>query len=79
MNFYTNVFFSRQKISNFCHVDPQHVINIQDQASIYHVPLEMVAQNVVELIQKRLEIVLTPIRPRYVTFFHLDCFFLLPS
>jgi len=54
----------RQKISNFCHVDPQHVINIQDQASIYHVPLEMVAQNVVELIQKRLEIVLTPIRPR---------------
>ncbi len=53
------------KISNFCHVEPSQVINIQDLASIYHVPLEMVRQNIVAILTERLQLSLSaPIRPR---------------
>ncbi len=53
------------KISNFCHVEPSQVINIQDLASIYHVPLEMVRQNIVAILTERLQLSLAaPIRPR---------------
>ena len=46
----------KNKISNFCHVEPDQVINIQDLASIYHVPLEMVAQNIVPILTDRLQL-----------------------
>ena len=56
----------RQKISNFCHVEPGQVINIKDQASIYHVPLDMLRQNVVGIIQERLQLSFPPIKPKLV-------------
>jgi CTP synthase len=37
-------------------VEPNQVINIQDLASIYHVPLEMVAQNIVPILTDRLQL-----------------------
>jgi CTP synthase len=46
----------KNKISNFCHVEPDQVINIQDLASIYHVPLEMVAQKIVPILTDRLQL-----------------------
>jgi len=44
------------KISNFCHVEPSQVINIQDLPSIYHVPLEMHKQGVAHILQDRLQL-----------------------
>jgi len=46
----------KNKISNFCHVEPSQVINIQDLASIYHVPLEMYKQGVVHILRDRLQL-----------------------
>ena len=46
----------KNKISNFCHVEPGQVINIQDLASIYHVPLEMHRQGVVGILRDRLHL-----------------------
>jgi CTP synthase len=54
----------KNKISNFCHVEPGQVINIQDLASIYHVPLEMSRQGVVEILRDRLQLDLPLERPR---------------
>jgi len=47
----------KNKISNFCHVDPKHCINIMDCKSIYHVPIEMYKQSVVDILRERLQIV----------------------
>ena len=46
----------KNKISNFCHVEPHQVINIKDQPSIYHVPIEMHRQSVVSLLTERLKL-----------------------
>ena len=54
----------RNKISNFCHVEPSQVINIQDLASIYHVPIEMVRQNIVAILKDRLQLPFQPIRQK---------------
>lgn len=44
----------KEKISLFCHVDPQKVINIHDCPTIYHVPLVLRQQGLVELLNERL-------------------------
>jgi len=54
----------RNKISNFCHVEPNQVINIQDCASIYHVPIEMYKQSVVDILKERLQLKFKEVRPR---------------
>ena len=54
----------KHKISNFCHVEPHQVINIKDQPSIYHVPIEMHKQNVITLLQERLKLDLEIPLPR---------------
>jgi len=54
----------RNKISNFCHVEPNQVINIQDQVSIYHVPVEMVNQNVIGILKERLQLNFSIPKPR---------------
>jgi len=46
----------RKKISNFCHVEPHQVINIKDQVSIYHVPIEMIQQDVHGILKERLKL-----------------------
>ena len=55
----------RNKISNFCHVEPSQVINIKDLATIYHVPVEMVRQNIVNLLRDRLQLPFQPVRQKY--------------
>ena len=54
----------KNKISNFCHVEPSQVINIQDLASIYHVPIEMHRQGVVDILRERLQLGFTLEKPR---------------
>ncbi|KPM11660.1 CTP synthase 1-like protein [Sarcoptes scabiei] len=38
----------KEKISNYCHVDPKQVICLSDQSSIYRVPLVLVEQGLVD-------------------------------
>jgi len=54
----------KNKISNLCHVEPSQVINIQDLASIYHQPLEMHRQGVVQIIKDRLQLDFVMPKPR---------------
>ena len=44
----------KEKISLFCHVEPNKVINIHDCPTIYHVPLVLRQQGLVELLNERL-------------------------
>ncbi|XP_075971798.1 CTP synthase [Anticarsia gemmatalis] len=46
----------KEKISNFCHVGPEQVICIHDLSSVYHVPLLMEAQGVVQYLNERLQL-----------------------
>lgn len=53
----------KEKISNFCHVAPEQVICIHDLSSIYHVPLLMDANGVVDFLNERLHLGITVPRP----------------
>ena len=44
----------KEKISLFCHVEPNKVINIHDCPTIYHVPLVLRQQGLVALLNERL-------------------------
>lgn len=46
----------KDKISNFCHVAPEQVLCIPDLSSIYHVPLEMEANGVLNFLKERLQL-----------------------
>ncbi|EDW70325.2 CTP synthase isoform X4 [Drosophila virilis] len=46
----------KEKISNFCHVDPDQVICIHDLSSIYHVPILMEQNGVIEFLNERLKL-----------------------
>ncbi|KAL5292977.1 CTPS1 family protein [Megaselia abdita] len=46
----------KEKISNFCHVGPEQVICIHDLKSIYHVPLLMEENGVVDFLNERLQL-----------------------
>ncbi|XP_017472689.1 PREDICTED: CTP synthase [Rhagoletis zephyria] len=46
----------KEKISNFCHVAPDQVICIHDLSSIYHVPLLMEQNGVIEFLNERLQL-----------------------
>ena len=46
----------KEKISNFCHVETQKVINIHDCPTIYHVPLVLRQQGLVDLLKERLNL-----------------------
>ncbi|XP_055905328.1 CTP synthase [Eupeodes corollae] len=50
----------KEKISNFCHVAPGQVICIHDLNSIYHVPLLMEQNGVVEFLKERLKLNINP-------------------
>ncbi|XP_063701862.1 CTP synthase [Culicoides brevitarsis] len=53
----------KEKISNFCHVAPEQVICIHDLASIYHVPLLMEANGVIDFLNERLQLNIKVPRP----------------
>lgn len=46
----------KDKISNFCHVAPEQVICIPDLSSIYHVPIQMEANGVLNFLKERLQL-----------------------
>uniref|UniRef100_A0A6M2DSW7 CTP synthase n=1 Tax=Xenopsylla cheopis TaxID=163159 RepID=A0A6M2DSW7_XENCH len=53
----------KDKISNFCHVRPEEVICIHDLTSIYHVPILLESQGIVEYFKERLQLDLPLPRP----------------
>uniref|UniRef100_A0A9J8A7V9 CTP synthase n=1 Tax=Cyprinus carpio carpio TaxID=630221 RepID=A0A9J8A7V9_CYPCA len=53
----------KEKISMFCHVEPEQVICIHDVSSIYRVPLLLEDQGIVDYFCRRLNL-LTEMRPR---------------
>ncbi|KAH9381284.1 hypothetical protein HPB48_003265 [Haemaphysalis longicornis] len=54
----------KDKISNFCHVEPRQVLCMHDVPSIYHVPIFMEEQGIVELFAERLHLQVPAPRPR---------------
>ncbi|XP_073228702.1 CTP synthase 1-A-like isoform X1 [Porites lutea] len=56
----------KEKVSLFCHVPPEQVIDVHDCKSIYRVPLLLANQNIVPLFAKRLQMeVKSPRKPRH--------------
>lgn len=53
----------KNKISNFCHVAPEHVICVHDLSSIYHVPLLMESHGIIEYLKERLQLNIPTTRP----------------
>jgi CTP synthase len=47
---------TKEKISMFCHVASEQVIGVHDVASVYHVPLLLQAQGIVDFLQRRLNL-----------------------
>lgn len=47
---------TKSKISMFCHVSPEQVLGVHDVSSVYHVPLLLQSQGLVEYLQKRLKL-----------------------
>lgn len=47
---------TKAKISMFCHVSPEQVVGVHDVSSVYHVPLLLQSQGIVEFLQKRLNL-----------------------
>ncbi|KAF8624934.1 hypothetical protein AX15_005631 [Amanita polypyramis BW_CC] len=52
---------TKDKISMFCHVAQEQVFGIHDVTSVYHVPLLLQSQGIVEYLTKRLELDKIPI------------------
>lgn len=46
----------KQKISMFCHVKPENVLGVHDCNSLYHVPLLLFSQGMVDVIREKLKI-----------------------
>jgi len=44
------------KISMFCHVAPEQVLAVRDVASVYHVPLLLIEQGMVDVLSRRLQL-----------------------
>jgi len=47
---------TKAKISMFCHVAPEQVIGVHDVSSVYHVPLLLQSQGIVDYLSKRLNL-----------------------
>ena len=47
---------TKAKISMFCHVSSEQVIGVHDVSSVYHVPLLLQSQGIVQYLQKRLNL-----------------------
>lgn len=51
----------------FCHVQPQQVVGIHDVSSVYHVPLLLRSQGLIEFLHKRLNLQTIKIPPGMIT------------
>ncbi|KAJ7636855.1 CTP synthase N-terminus-domain-containing protein [Roridomyces roridus] len=47
---------TKEKISMFCHVAPEQVFGVHDVSSVYHVPLLLQSQGIVNYLRKRLNL-----------------------
>ncbi|ESK82881.1 ctp synthase [Moniliophthora roreri MCA 2997] len=47
---------TKGKISMFCHVSPEQVVGVHDVSSVYHVPLLLQSQGIIEYLTKRLNL-----------------------
>ena len=47
---------TKDKISMFCHVAEEQVFGIHDLTSVYHVPLLLQSQGIMEFLTRRLEL-----------------------
>ncbi|KAF8434506.1 CTP synthase N-terminus-domain-containing protein [Boletus edulis BED1] len=47
---------TKEKISMFCHVASEQVVGVHDVTSVYHVPLLLQSQGIVEYLRKRLNL-----------------------
>ncbi|KAM5533563.1 hypothetical protein V8D89_012779 [Ganoderma adspersum] len=54
---------TKNKISMFCHVAPEQVVGVHDVSSVYHVPLLLQSQGIVEYLEKRLKLASIKITP----------------
>ena len=48
----------------FCHVAPEQVVGVHDVSSVYHVPLLLQSQGIIEYLQKRLNLASVQITPQ---------------
>lgn len=58
---------TKNKISMFCHVQPEQVVGIHNVSSVYHVPLMLRSQGLIEFLHKRLDLQSINIPPSMVT------------
>ncbi|CAK5279390.1 unnamed protein product, partial [Mycena citricolor] len=47
---------TKEKISMFCHVAPEQVLGVHDVSSVYHVPLLLQSQGIINYLRKRLNL-----------------------
>lgn len=47
---------TKAKISMFCHVGQDQVIGVHDMKSVYHVPLLLESQGIVQVLQRKLKL-----------------------
>ena len=50
----------------FCHVAPEQVVGVHDVSSVYHVPLLLQSQGIIEYLQKRLNLASVKITPEMI-------------
>ncbi|KAI0316067.1 CTP synthase [Amylostereum chailletii] len=54
---------TKEKISMFCHVATEQVVGVHDVSSVYHVPLLLQSQGIVNFLRKRLNLTSIPLTP----------------
>lgn len=54
---------TKQKISSFCHVDPNNVLSVHDVNNVYFVPGLLQSQHLHEILQTQLQLQSTPLMP----------------
>ena len=47
---------TKDKISMFCHVASEQVVGVHDVTSVYHVPLLLQSQGIVDFLKRRLNL-----------------------
>lgn len=57
---------TKAKISMFCHVAPEQVVGVHDLSSVYHVPLLLESQGIIQFLQKRLDLQSITIPPALI-------------
>ena len=55
---------TKAKISMFCHVSSEQVFGVHDVSSVYHVPLLLQSQGIIEYLTKRLKLEAVGVTPK---------------